>query len=200
MLEKAKDFLRRHPYMRQAVRNLKMTWVHRRLGLKGVDPTFYINRPCDISRDLIAGKYGLLGKGCWICPRVKIGNYVMLAPQVAILGGDHRYDVPGVPMYYSGRPACPPTIIEDDVWVGFRATIMAGVTISRGAIVAAGAVVTKDVAPYTIVGGAPAKEIAKRFENPEDIARHDEMLSQPPRLGVLPMARTGTGHEGGFVD
>jgi virginiamycin A acetyltransferase len=55
------------------------------------------------------------------------------------------------------------TIIGNDVWIGYGATIMAGVTIGDGAIIATKAVVTKDVAPYSIVGGNPAKEIRKRF-------------------------------------
>lgn len=60
------------------------------------------------------------------------------------------------------------TIIGNDVWIGYNATIMAGVTIGDGAIIATNATVTKDVEPYTIVGGNPAKEIKKRF-SPENI-------------------------------
>lgn len=60
-------------------------------------------------------------------------------------------------------------VLEDDVWIGYRATILDGVTIHRG-VVAAGAVVCKDVPPYTIVGGVPAKPIKKRFDD-ETISR-----------------------------
>ena len=56
-------------------------------------------------------------------------------------------------------------IIGNDVWIGYEAVIMAGVTIGDGAIIGTGAVVTKDVPPYTIVGGVPAKPIRKRFDN-----------------------------------
>ena len=56
-------------------------------------------------------------------------------------------------------------VIGNDVWIGFEAVIMSGVTIGNGAIIAAGAVVTKDVEPYTIVGGVPAKPIRKRFSD-----------------------------------
>ncbi len=55
-------------------------------------------------------------------------------------------------------------VIGNDVWIGYNATIMSGVTIGDGAIIATNATVTKDVAPYTIVGGNPAKEIRKRFD------------------------------------
>ena len=60
-------------------------------------------------------------------------------------------------------------VIGNDVWIGFEAVILAGVTIGDGAIIGARAVVTKDVPPYTIVGGVPAKPIRKRFSD-EDIA------------------------------
>ena len=56
-------------------------------------------------------------------------------------------------------------VIEDDVWIGFRSTILSGVHIGQGAIVAAGSVVTKDVPPYAIVGGMPAKVIKYRFSS-----------------------------------
>ena len=59
------------------------------------------------------------------------------------------------------------TVIQSDAWIGMNAIIMPGVTIGEGAIVAAGSVVSKDVPPYTIVGGNPAKEIKKRFTDIE---------------------------------
>ena len=60
-------------------------------------------------------------------------------------------------------------MVGNDVWIGFEAVILAGVKIGDGAIIGARAVVTKDVPPYTIVGGVPAKTIRKRFSD-EDIA------------------------------
>ena len=57
-----------------------------------------------------------------------------------------------------------PVVIEDDVWVGANVTILKGVTIGHGSVVAAGAVVTKSCPPYSIIGGVPAKVLRKRFE------------------------------------
>lgn len=68
-------------------------------------------------------------------------------------------------------------VFEGDNWIGANATILKGVTIGEGAVVAAGAVVTKDVAPYTIVGGVPAKYIGDRF-TPEELARHRQVLGK----------------------
>ena len=56
------------------------------------------------------------------------------------------------------------TVIGNDVWIGYEAVILSGVTVGDGAVIGARAVVTKDVPPYTVVGGVPAKEIKKRFD------------------------------------
>ena len=85
-------------------------------------------------------------------------------------------------------------IVDDDVWIGYGATIMSGVHIGQGAVVAAGAVVTKDIPPYAIVGGVPAKVIKYRFEqgmieellkidygklSKDDVERHIQELYEP---------------------
>lgn len=112
--------------------------------------------------------------------RIQIGRYCSFAGEVAILGGgEHRVDwVTTYPLRVlfddplankDGHPASKgPTIIGNDVWVGYRVTILSGVKIGDGAVIAAGAVVTKDVPPYAIVGGNPAKLIKYRF-SPEII-------------------------------
>jgi acetyltransferase-like isoleucine patch superfamily enzyme len=126
-----------------------------------------------------AGNYVFIGSQAYIMANVQIGNFVMIASQVSIVGGDHRFDVVGVPARFTGRAGMDEllTIIEDDVWIGHGCIIMAGVRIGRGAIVAAGAVVTKDVPPYAIVGGVPAKLIRYRF-TPEEQQRHNESLDR----------------------
>jgi maltose O-acetyltransferase len=88
-----------------------------------------------------------------------IGAGVSVAPDVYLLSADHDPQSPD----FAGRTA--PVVIEDQAWLGTRAMVLPGVTVGRGAVVAAGAVVTKDVAPYTIVGGVPAKVIGQRTED-----------------------------------
>ena len=103
--------------------------------------------------------------------KLKIGNFCSIAPEVFfIVCGDHRTDcVSTYPFkvaycnYEFEAQSKGDIVIEDDVWIGFRATILSGVKIGRGAIVTAGAVVTKNVEPYTVVGGVPAKKIRQRF-------------------------------------
>lgn len=67
-------------------------------------------------------------------------------------------------------------VIEDDVWCGANVTILKGVIIGRGSVIAAGAVVTKSCPPYSIIGGVPAKIIKKRF-TPDEIAIHEGILN-----------------------
>jgi acetyltransferase-like isoleucine patch superfamily enzyme len=94
---------------------------------------------------------------------MKIGNFVMIGSNCLFASVNHGFDDWRIPMMLQ-RIETKPIIIEDDVWIGARATILGGVTIGKGAIVAAGAVVTKNVPPYTIVAGIPAKPIRERFD------------------------------------
>ena len=136
-----------------------------------------------ISKDIEVGAFCSIGAGASICSKVKMGNYVMVAPNLSITGDDHRIDQVGVPYIFSGRPTLKQTIIEDDVWIGRNVMLRAGVRIGRGALVAMGAVVTKDVEPYSIVGGVPATRIGSRFSSSADCAEHDRMLRGVPELG-----------------
>jgi acetyltransferase-like isoleucine patch superfamily enzyme len=157
-------------------------WKYR---LKHVHSTFIASPRCHISLDFEAGEFSFVGPGCTIYPKVKIGRYTMLANDVKILGGDHYYKRVCAPIIFSGREELRPTVIGNDVWVGAYSLVMAGVTIGNGAIVAAGSVVTKDVPPYAVVGGCPAKFIKMRFDK-EQIAEHEKIINQPS--SVLPSA------------
>lgn len=167
----------------QCYRSLRNAYRRWQLGLRHVDPSFSISWGCHVARDFVAGANGYMGHGCVIRPRVRVGRYVMFGPDVSIVGADHRFDVPGTPMIFSGRPDLAETRIEDDVWIGGRSILIAGITVGRGAIIAAGSVVTKDVEPYTIVGGVPARLLRRRYEDPRHERIHDEMLEGPTITG-----------------
>jgi acetyltransferase-like isoleucine patch superfamily enzyme len=112
---------------------------------------------------------------------ITIGNNVALGPQIIIRGGNHNYSVIGKPMIDVKEKKASddePVIIEDDVWIGSRVTILKGNTIGRGCIIGAGSVVTKNVLPYSIVVGVPAKVIGKRF-NLMEIKKHESSIYQP---------------------
>jgi len=111
--------------------------------------------------------------------RILIGSRVMFGPNVTIVGGDHNTSVVGRFMteVEEKRPEDDlDVIIEDDVWVCAGAVILKGVRVGRGSIVAAGALVTKEVLPYTVVGGVPAKVISMRFRDVHAILQHENAL------------------------
>lgn len=116
-----------------------------------------------ISRDIVVGRFAYIGKNLQLCPKVKIGNYSMLATEVSIVDGDNHYNKVGVPMVFSGRFANMDTVIGSDVWIGHRVIIKSGVHIGDCAIVGAGIVVTKDIPPCEIHCGIPAVKIKDRF-------------------------------------
>ena len=101
---------------------------------------------------------------------LKIGNYCSIGPECSfILGGGHELNHLSTYPFKTYMGICSestikgPIIIDDDVWIGYGATILSGVHIGQGAVIAAGAVVTSDVPPYAIAGGVPAKVIKYRF-------------------------------------
>lgn len=107
-----------------------------------------------------------------------IGRKVIFGPNPTIITGDHRIDVIGQYIMDSHEKLPEndaPVVIEDDVWCGANVTILKGVTIGRGSVVAAGAVVTKSCPPYSIVGGVPAKILKYRF-TVEECLLHEKTL------------------------
>lgn len=128
------------------------------------------------------GKYFYIGRGSQIETDCIIGDYVIFGNNVAIVGRyDHNFQQIGVPIRladeirdpkYNWKGLSQITIIEDDVWIGYGSTIMSGVKIGKGSIVAAGSVVTKDVEPYSIYGGFPAKKLKDRFDTDLDLKNH----------------------------
>lgn len=126
--------------------------------------------------DVVMGRYSYCGYGCRITD-CDIGAFCSIADNVAIGGAEHPVDaVSTSPVFHAGRNifgrtfSTHPysrgrkTIIGNDVWIGLGAIVKTGVTIGDGAVIGAGSVVTKDVPPYAIWAGAPAREIRKRFD------------------------------------
>ncbi|MBY5945234.1 CatB-related O-acetyltransferase [Photobacterium rosenbergii] len=106
----------------------------------------------------------------WEIDKLHIGDYVCIGAEAVILmGGNHTHRADWFSLYPfmdkidEAYQAKGDTCLGDGCWIGMRAMIMPGVTIGEGAVVAANSVITKDVEPYTIVGGSPAKTIRKRF-------------------------------------
>lgn len=119
-----------------------------------------------LGEGLVIGNNVGIAQNCFIQVRGKviIGNNVIFGPGVSIFSESHNFDNPDLPVSVQGETR-KGVIVEDGVWVGTRAIILDDVTIGKNSIVAAGSVVNKDVPPYTIVGGVPAKIIKCRKMN-----------------------------------
>ncbi len=165
-------------------------WAIRRLVIRrnvehhsslrvGIGTTIRAPDKITIGRDVEIGAY------CAIACNGEIGDGVLISSNVGIVGRyDHDHTVTGTyisnaPWLYSqdarSREKKDKIVIEDDVWVGHGAIILSGIKIGRGSIIAAGAVVIKDVQPYSIVAGNPAKKVSERF-NLEEQAEHEKIL------------------------
>ena len=148
------------------------------VGTPEFDPDFCSPLVVNVGQDVvfyprisIRGRGRLtIGDGCSINGGVifgltcdlTLGSHVMIADNVSFRTADHEYSDLSVPMMAQGeRPL--PIVVGDDVWIGANATILRGVVVGRGAIIAAHAVVVKNVQPFEIVGGIPAKKIGNRL-------------------------------------
>lgn len=108
------------------------------------------------------GSFSSIGKNCIVANDTIIGQNVMMAPEVLILSVNHATDRIDIPMRLQGNKEPEPVTIGDDVWIGQRSIILPSITIGSGAIIAAGSIVTKNVAEYEVVGGNPARHIKFR--------------------------------------
>ena len=114
--------------------------------------------------------------------KIYIGDDVMFCPGVTVVTGDHRTDILDRPMTtVTDNEKLPDNdkdvVFEGDNWIGANAIILKGVTVGKGSVVSAGAVVTHDVPPYAIVGGVPAKVIKYRFSN-DEVSEHTELFEK----------------------
>lgn len=121
-----------------------------------------IEKGAEFPSSVELGDYSGIGIRAQINGKVIIGNDVMMGPDVCIYARNHEYSRTDIPMDRQGFAIEKPVIIKDDVWIGARVIILPGVHIGTGAIVGAGAVVTKDVPDYAIVGGNPARILKMR--------------------------------------
>jgi acetyltransferase-like isoleucine patch superfamily enzyme len=134
-----------------------------------------VGKNCEFLYGVLLLTYGgniTIGENCSINPytvlyghgNLTIGNNVLIAGHCLVIPANHKFDDVNKPISKQGETR-KGIVIEDDVWIGSGCRILDGVNIGTGAIVAAGAVVNKDVPPFTIVGGVPAKIIKLRKEN-----------------------------------
>lgn len=121
-----------------------------------------VSKSAKFSSQIQIGNNSGIGPNAQINGKVSIGSNVMMGPDVMMYTRNHVFDRTDIPMNQQGVTTEKPISIGDDVWIGARVIILGGVNIGNGAIIGAGSVVTKNVLPYSIVAGNPAKEIRKR--------------------------------------
>lgn len=182
-------------FIKRAWRRFRMWLIlpaFRRCGKRcNIDPdAFYSFSNIEIGDDVSIGRGAVLLAGK---SRIIIGNKVMFGPNVTLVGGGHNTSVVGRYMYdvHEKRPDDDRgVIVEDDVWVGTGAIILRGVRLRRGCVVAAGALVTKEVPPYAIAGGMPAKVLSYRFDIDTILAHEAQLYPPEQRLSRETLARS----------
>lgn len=140
-------------------------WYYRKLmGFQiGKYTNIFMDCVFDSGKGLKIGDNTVINAKCRIDTRggVRIGNSVSISQEVIIITTDHDMNS----LVFAGRRG--EVVIEDYAWIGTRSLIQPGVRIGKGAVVAAGAVVTKDVSDFTVVGGVPAAYMAQRNDQVE---------------------------------
>jgi len=159
----------------------KIKWKKYSIGKKfhsGRGVFLWAKNSITIGNNFYIGRYSQIECDTEIGHNVIFGNYVALVGKF-----DHHFQQIGTPTRlasqirdkdYDWKGLNSKIIIEDDVWIGYGSIIMSGITIGKGSIIAAGSVVTKNVIPYSIVGGNPAKIIKMRFTE-DEIYLHEQV-------------------------
>ncbi len=148
------------------ISNLRVTWPHKvSIGKNSIiEPGVYFNYDGIYTphKSIIIGSEVFIGSNCEfnISGQINIGNTCLIASGCKFIDHDHSTALSTTMNIQP--PSIAPIIIEDDVWLGFNVTVLKGVRIGKGAVVAAGSVINKDVGDYEIVAGVPAKFIKKR--------------------------------------
>lgn len=156
------DFI---PYLKRLGKNVRfwrgVTVLHPENLSIGDDVLFNVGCHVQASSPVVVGNHSHFAPYCVLYGPLEVGDKCAVAAHTVFASIGHTYDQPDVP--FVDLPARKATIVlEDNVWIGANATILAGVRIGTGSIVGAGAVVTHDVEPYTVVGGVPARLIRRR--------------------------------------
>ena len=141
---------------------LRLLYYRKVMGFSiGAGSSVFMLTRFDCTKGVTIGSNSVINAACRIDPRGKVvlGNNVSISEEVVILTADHN------DLFFDEKEKEKSVTIHDYVWIGTRAMVLPGVTVGRGALVAAGSVVTKDVEPFAVVAGAPARKIKERERN-----------------------------------
>ena len=166
----------------------------------GKEVKIYSPLRVDLGKNISIGEYSLINQNCTLLDTgsIQIGRRVLIGPDVKMYTATHslnpieRYEKQNDGSYFI-QTSAKGIVIEDDVWVGSNATILKGVTVGRGAVVAAGALVIKDVPPYAIVGGVPAKVLKYRWDIPTTLEHERRLYGEEQRFSEEDLKRQRDG-------
>jgi len=127
-----------------------------------------IERHAKFNRHIHLGDYSGIGAHSSVGPQTYIGDYVMMGPEVIVYTQNHETGRTDIPMCKQGFKDTQSVHIGNDVWIGRRVIILPGVTIGDGCIIGAGCVVSKDIPPYSVAVGNPARVVKSRLDNKKD--------------------------------
>lgn len=156
----------------------------RKRNLKKYGKNVYISKKCNFQGNIEIGDNVVIGSGAYFVStiaKLKIYDNVVFAPNVTIYTGDHQIDILGKHIIEikdkdkTSKNLDKDVIIESGCWIGTRVILLKGVRIGRGSVIGAGAIVTKDIPPYSIYTGIPNVKIIQRF-NDIEIKTHEGLL------------------------
>lgn len=113
------------------------------------------------------GSHVEINENCYM-QGCKIGDYALIGPWCYSIIRHHKYKDPNIPVILQGYTSNNPPLIGRDVWIGARVMLLPGIKLGEGSVIAAGAIVTHDVAPFAVVAGIPAREIGRRALSSDD--------------------------------
>lgn len=160
-----------------------LLFFKKRYELSSVGKNFRFDPFSDIltPKNIKIGNDVYIGPKAHMAAEITIGDRVMIGPHITLLGGNHIFGIKGLyPRYIQplNKSNAKKINIENDVWIGANVTILKGVTVGTGSVIGAGSVITKDIPPFTIAYGNPAKPTKKIFTD-SDLKEHLELLDTP---------------------
>lgn len=150
--------------LKRILMKIKIRYFLRNLKYRGDNIKLYFPLVLHGKKFISIGSNSSIGEysHVWGHGGLFIGNNVLIAAHCCISTLNHNYSCPIITL---GGITSKPVVIEDDVWLGYNVVVLPGVTIGQGSVIGAGSVVTKDIPPYSVVVGNPAKVVKKRTVN-----------------------------------
>ena len=155
-------FAKKLPYSRRSKLAKKMRLFFAKKIMKNVGENVNIETGAVFNPNVEIGNNSTLGVNCEIIGKAKIGDNVLMGPEVILYAQNHKFSDKNVLIYKQGYDEEKGVVLEDDIWIGRRVIILPGVTVKKGTVIGAGAIVTKSFPEYSVIAGNPAKVIGNR--------------------------------------